>query len=134
MKKFLNPLLLMLSLLTLAGADSAKSPTELEKVLKESLPKAEQGDAEAQYKVGLAFYASCNDAEHFAKAIPWFRKAAEQDFGLAQFKLGVCYSRGEGVEKDLEQSVRWNRAAAKNSIPEAEFNMGTFYQKGEGVE
>jgi len=62
--------------------------------------QAGQGNADAQYRLGLD-YASGNGAPKDAvAAVEWHRKAAEQGHAEAQFSLGEAYINGEGVEKD----------------------------------
>ena len=62
--------------------------------------QAGQGNADAQYRLGLD-YASGNGAPKDAvAAVEWHRKAAEQGHAEALFSLGEAYINGEGVEKD----------------------------------
>jgi len=58
------------------------------------LAKAEQGDAQAQYDLGVRCMS--NDLE---KAMHWFDKAAKQDFEEAQFKLElVNFAKQNGMK------------------------------------
>ena len=50
--------------------------------------KAERGDAEAQFNLGVLYRNERGDSAEGAK---WHRKAAEQGFALAQLHLGVMY-------------------------------------------
>jgi hypothetical protein len=61
---------------------------------------ASQGDATAQYNLGLMYAKGSGVRNDIAQAISWLRKAAEQGELNAQFKLGVAYENGEGVPKD----------------------------------
>jgi TPR repeat protein len=58
---------------------------------------AEQGDADAQYNLGIMYDTGLGVPENDAEAVKWFRKAAEQGYAYAQFKLGNMYVNGEGV-------------------------------------
>ena len=49
---------------------------------------AEQGDAEAQYKLGFMYEGSDSVPEDYAEAAKWYRKAAEQGHVEAQYGLG----------------------------------------------
>jgi uncharacterized protein len=57
--------------------------------------QAEQGDANAQFKLGLMYYNGEGVPEDDAEAVKWYRKAAEQGLAGAQFNLGVMYAYGK---------------------------------------
>jgi len=63
-------------------------------------PLAEQGDAKAQYFLGLVYDEGEGVPEDGAKAVHWYRKAAEQGDTEAQFWLGIMYAASEGVPED----------------------------------
>jgi TPR repeat protein len=79
---------------------------------KEWKPLAEQGDAEAQYNLGVLYQYGRGAPQDDAEAAKWFRQAAEQDDPDAQYSLGVLYSEGRGVDKDLDEAATWLRRAA----------------------
>jgi hypothetical protein len=77
-------------------------------------PLADQGDANAQFRVGALYAFGLGVPEDRAKSIAWFQKAAEQGNVDAQFVLGVRYRDGEGVPQDYVLSHMWmNLAAAR---------------------
>ena len=55
---------------------------------------AEQGHADAQYKLGDCYYYGDGVENDKEKAVQWYRKAAEQGHAEAQYKLGDCYYYG----------------------------------------
>src|ERR1700704_3745860 len=55
-------------------------------------PPAEQGDARAQYNLGLMYYYGDGVMEDHGEAIKWLRLAAEQGFAAAQDRLGTMYA------------------------------------------
>ncbi len=95
--------------------------------------KAVEGNAEAQYKLGLAYCNGEDVEKDHAEAVKWFTKAAEQGHAQAQFSLGVCYYNGEGVEKDISQAVKLFTKSAEQGNAEAMCKLGVCYEKGEGV-
>ena len=96
--------------------------------------KAEKGDAQSQYELGLAFHnGSLGVAKDETEAAKWYRKAAEQNFANAQYNLGVCYSKGQGVAADKAEAVKWYRKAAEQNLALAQYNLGVCYDKGQGV-
>ena len=95
--------------------------------------KAEAGDAQAQYVLGMAYRDGNGVLENDELAVRWYRKAAEQGNASAQNALGVVYGLGRGVEKDPAEAVRWYRQAAKQGNDAAMFNLGASYYNGQGV-
>ncbi len=93
-----------------------------------------QGNAGAQFSLGLCYYWGSGVAQDYAEAARWYLKAAEQGNVDAQYNLGVCYARGQGVEKDHPEAVKWYRKAAEQGSPLAQYNLGVCYAEGEGVE
>ena len=63
--------------------------------------RAEQGKAEAQYRLALHYEYGLDVKKDMSKAVIWYRKAAIQGHALAQNNLGQCYAYGVGVEKDV---------------------------------
>src|SRR6266568_4988506 len=94
---------------------------------------AEQGLAEAQYRLGFFYSWGEGVAKDAAEAVKWYRKAAEQGNAEAQDKLGFRYAVGEGVPKDAAEAARWYRKAAEQGYANAQYNLGNCYYDGEGV-
>jgi TPR repeat protein len=63
---------------------------------------AEQGDADAQYKLGLAYEFGADTAE----AVKWHKKAANQGHAEAQFALGEAYYYGVGAPENKALSFK----------------------------
>ena len=77
-------------------------------------PLADQGNADAQFMVGVLYANGLGVPEDRAKSIAWFQKAAEQGNVDAQFILGLWYRDGEGVPQDYVLAHMWiNLAAAR---------------------
>lgn len=95
--------------------------------------RAEQGDTEAQYDLGLMYANGEGVARDDEQAVRWFRLAAEQGDADAQFNLSFMYLNGEGVPQDYEEAIRWFRAAAEQGLATAQFYLGFMYDSGRGV-
>jgi TPR repeat protein len=63
-------------------------------------PLAQQGNAKAQYNIGLLYTNGQGVAADQAEAFTWYRKAAEQGLAQAEFAVGVIYATGRGVAQD----------------------------------
>ena len=96
-------------------------------------PLAEQGDADAQFHLGVMYGSAQGVLRNDAEAIKWYRKAAEQDDAVAQFNLGIMYTKGEGVPPNHAEAALWYRLAADRGLAGAQFNLGMMYVEGQGV-
>jgi Sel1 repeat len=94
---------------------------------------AEQGDAEAQFHLGVMYESGQGGQRNDAEAIKWYRKAAEQGDAVAQFNLGIMYTKGEGVSQNDAEAAQWYRLAANHGLAGAQFNLGMMYAEGQGV-
>src|SRR5262245_59017032 len=73
---------------------------------------AEQGDAEAQYKLGCLYANGRGLPVDDCQAAKWYQKAAEQGNPDAQNNLGWMYETGRGVAPDTAAAIGWYRKAA----------------------
>ena len=80
---------------------------------------AQQGDAAAQFIMGLVYFDGRGVAQDDRQAEAWYRKSAEQGYASAQVNLGLMYFFGRGVSKDDQQAVAW-------------FSYFRFWMLGEG--
>jgi len=95
---------------------------------------AEQGNASAQYILGVRYESGRGVAKDEAAAVAWYRKAAAQGHGLGQYTLGVMYDNGRGVESDEAAAVAWYEKAAAQGYASAQYVLGTINECGRGVE
>ncbi len=102
-------------------------------VVRELRPLAEQGDAEAQYNLGVMYTNGQGVPQDDAEALQWYRKAAEQGNAGAQYNLGVTYNNGQGVAQDYAEAAKWYRKAGEQGVAEAQHNLGLMYRNGQGV-
>ncbi|WP_432760534.1 tetratricopeptide repeat protein [Neisseria lactamica] len=82
---------------------------------------AEQGNAKAQFNLGLMYANGQGVRQDDAQAVQWFRKAAEQGFADAQYNLGVMYEMGEESVKMMHRqcigfAMRQNKGMPKPNI------------------
>ncbi len=101
--------------------------------MREWQPLAEQGDALAQYHVGMLYHKGRGVPQDDAQARKWYAKAAALGQAKAQFSLGTLYFNGEGGPKDYQQALRWFRLLANQGEALAQTKLGIMYDDGEGV-
>ena len=100
------------------SADFQKGVTAYESgdyatVLREWTPLAEQGNAVAQYNLGVMYENGRGVPQDDKTAVKWYRLSAEQGDAGAQSNLGVMYGNGQGVPQDDKTAVKWHRLAAE---------------------
>ncbi len=101
-----------------AGLDAYRQG-DYETALKEWRPLAEQGDARAQFNLGLMYRVGQGVPQDYTQALKWFRLAAEQGDAGGQSKLGASYNIGKGVPQDYVQAHMWANLAAAQGIKNA---------------
>jgi TPR repeat protein len=94
---------------------------------------ADQGDADAQYNLGVMYNNGDGVHQDYAEAMKWHRKAADQGNGNAQFNLGFMYDRGRGMPQSYAEAAKWYRLAANQGVAIAQFKLGVMYHDGQGV-
>ncbi len=95
------------------GLDAAERG-DFATALRELTPLAEQGDASAQYNLGLMYDNGWGVPQDDKTAVKWYRLAAEQGNTSAQGNLGAMYAFGKGVIKDYVYAHMWGNIAASN--------------------
>ena len=80
----------------------------------EIITLANQGDAQAQYELGLIYELGMGIKKALNKAFVWYQKSANQAYAKAQYNLGIFYALAKGVDKDIQQSKYWIRKANEN--------------------
>ena len=109
----------LIAVAILIAAFSA-SFAERSETVDELRARAEQGDADAQIKLGVRYYYGRGVPEDDAEAERWLRLAAEdrerepvdelrakaeQGDAAAQYNLGTQYADGRGVPQDLVEAA-----------------------------
>ena len=79
---------------------------------------AEQGNAFAQFSLGIMYAIGDGVPENDSETLRWFRLAAEQGNAPAQSYLGFMYANGDGVPENDSEAVRWFRLAAACHEPD----------------
>lgn len=80
--------------------------------LKVWLPKAQEGDPQAQTYVGEIFEKGLGIQPDYQAAHHWYRQAAEKGYAPAMINLGFLYEKGLGVPQDPIAALNWYRKAS----------------------
>jgi len=131
-------LFLLLAVPLAAAADfeagvAAATAGDYRSALREWQPLAEDGNAEAQFNLGLMYENGLGVLQDGATAALWYRRAAEQNDRMAQAYLGEMYAKGLGVPRDDREALRWFERAAERGDSASQYNVGLFYATGRGI-
>ncbi len=107
-------------------------------VRRRMLLAAEQGDAEAQFWLGVAYERNWFGTTDVKEAVKCYRKAAEGGNPDAQVELGQKYEDAEGVEQNFKFAAEWYRKAAEyvpnlGGAGQGRNQLGLLYMTGRGV-
>jgi uncharacterized protein len=168
MKRLLILPVLLLTLLVETPAFSADGYTaylsdDFATALREWTPLAEEGDASAQFNLGVMYDQGQGVPEDKKTAVKWYTLSAEQGdadaesiltslakqgdvdalYALtslaekgdasAQSNLGWMYLKGYGVPQDNKTALKWYTFAAEQGFPAAQWHLGQMYYNGHVV-
>ena len=95
---------------------------------------AQQGDAQAQYSLGLCYHYGEGTLKDPFSAFKWFCQAAEGGHAEAQYSVGVYHQQGIGTEQNSENALKWFEKAAIQNQAKAQHELGESFYHGRGVE
>jgi len=116
----------------LEDADAAAQRGDYATALQLRRPLAEQGDAQAQFRLGIMYDSGTGVPQDHVEARKWYREAAEQGYALAQFYLGKSYT-DPGALQDYSEAVKWYHKASQQGNALAQYELGLMYEAGMGV-
>jgi TPR repeat protein len=80
---------------------------------------ATQGDAGAQFNLGLMYHKGQGVIQDYKEAVRWYRLAATQGNTKAHYSLGLMHDRGHGVIRNNVYAHMWFNIAAISDGPNA---------------
>ncbi len=96
--------------------------------LKEIVPLAKAGHADAQHLLGLMYYMGRGVARDYKQAFTWHHRAARQGKADAQYVVGAMYYTGNAVPQDQKHAVTWFHKAAEQGHAQAQHALGLMYR------
>ena len=106
---------------------------ELQQALEWLKKAAQDGMAQAQYRLGKMLYQGDFVPKDVAQAIEWLRKAAIQGHPYAQYALGQFFLSGEDVPRDPQTASKWFREAANQGNQYAEQALARMDSSANGI-
>ena len=101
--------------------------------LEQFRPLAQEGNARAEYRLGLSYAKGLGVARDYQRAAIWLQQSADQGYASAENDLGTLYDQGRGVAANPAQAVHWFRQAAVQGHGAAQLNLARAYLHGRGV-
>lgn len=112
---------------------AASENTKISEATAWLLKSAKQGEARAQYMLGLLYSEGRGVVKDDVESARWYTNAARQGYADAQYNLALDYLAGRGVSKNDTQAVSLLNEAAQQGHPSAQFNLGLLYSEGRGI-
>ena len=85
----------------------------------EMLEAADQGDAIAQYNLGIMYQNGEGVPEDDIEAVKWYQLVADKGYVIAQNNLGVMHYRGQGVPVNYVTAYAWWNIASASGDEDA---------------
>ena len=123
------------SILLLVACQSARN-SELKNALSQELKqidefnRAENGDVESQFEVGLRFLHEGN----YSLAKHWLELAMGNGSHQAMQSLGFMYEKGLFFDQDYSKALALYKQSAQANLPRSLRSVGVMYRDGLGVE
>ena len=120
--------------LWMVAQDDTASMPDRDEAAAQLMTKAENGNPDAQYLVGILYRDGPVLIPDSVEAAGWFEQAARQSVIAAQYELGVLLLSDDPEIHDPGLGVQWLEYAAQNGNDCAAYRLGKEYLKGEIVE
>jgi len=108
--------------------------------LKNLQRRAEQGDASAQFELGMMYYEGRGVPRDYEEAAIWFLKSAQRGYVGAGFLFGKICLEGKvqrnnpDPEYVKKEGLFWLENDAKKGLVDAQLYLGKIYSEGDVVE
>jgi len=113
----------------MSDQQSKSSSADLAKAMAALRQAAEGGNAEAQFRMGVA-YGNGDDGVELdqQRAMSWFTQAARQGHENALITMAWMYANGAGVEVDEDRARELYLMAADHGSAKAQYVVATMYR------
>lgn len=95
---------------------------------------ATEGNGDAQYALGVAYFKGEGVTRNLSDSMKWFEQAANSGNVQAMFNLGAAYWEGNGTRQSYAEAVEWWEKSAAGGQSAAQYNLGLAYYLGKGAE
>jgi uncharacterized protein len=103
----------------------------LDKLVHDTLNKAQAGDPGAQMLYGMLLVGLPQLNKSRSQALPWFLKSAQAGVPVAQFQVGFSLLKGWGCDCEENKGLDWLRLAAQAGEADAEVTLAMYALRGD---
>lgn len=94
---------------------------------------ADEGDPEAQNRVGMMYLQGTELPRDLERAMTWLERAAAAEHAGALYNLGVLHQEGRFVSQDFERAYDYFLKAGRRGLAEAQMSLGYLFESGLGT-
>lgn len=91
--------------------------------------RAQNGDADAQLKLGDFYFEGKYVYKDYAQSFLWYGCAAKQGNIEACYKVGLCYAHRYGTIAYVKNAINWLKKAADTGLSAAQYELALVYLK-----
>ena len=103
---------------------------ELEEIQK----LADEGDKEAQFKIGYYYFTGLGKPQSYKDAYKWYTLASDQGEQFSSFNLGhIFYTGLYTYPRNLDTSFKYFKKSAEMGNAIAQYFIGLMYKLGDGI-
>lgn len=88
-------------------------------------PLAKNGNAKAQYNLGIMYEKGIGVDQDYKEVVKWYELSAKQGNVEAQYSLGSMYANGRGIETNKVKAYKLWSSAAKQGHQSSKVNLNT---------
>lgn len=108
-------------------------PKDMMKAIGFYMRAAAQGNAVAQYQLGVIFERGQGVPHDLTTAISYWEAGTAQNQPACCNCMAVAYETGEGKQRDMKTALSWYSKSADNGSRVALFNLGLCFKLGQGM-
>ena len=94
---------------------------------------AEEGDANAQYKLGKDIFYGIQSEQDTEEGLEYLISSAEQGNNYAQYLIAKELLSGEHIEQDIDRTIKMLEELSDRGFTIADYRLGKLYYDGEYV-
>lgn len=114
--------------------DALEYPDDKKDILKRCFENAYEGDANAQFKIGVLYHSGKLIGQDYKEAARFYKYSAEAGNKKAQINLASLFLFTKEITRNPHEAARLLKLAHKNGGTLAANNLGVLYELGYGVD
>ena len=125
--------LLLVSLLSVSSCSTIDSLQNTNPALANLVERAEGGDADSQFRLGVRYTNGSGLRQDYARAAHWFELASAKGHHNSEYMLAIAHSTGRGTNIDQGRALELFTRAATAGHVRSQYQLGEAYANGRGA-